>query len=131
MPSFYGKIKDNKLVLNNPAQFNKKLKELNGKTVEVNMEPRRKNRSLQQNSYYWGIVLAEISEFTGYDPEDLHNHFKAHFLQKKVGNLTTFKSTARLNSKEFSEYIDKIRRFTEQVLGFSISTPEDAGYTDK
>lgn len=125
---FYGKIENKKLVLDSPAQFNKKIEELDGKRVAVSLEQKRKNRSLEQNAYYWGVVLASISDFTGYDAEDLHNHFKAHFLKREVGNLTTFKSTSHLNTKEFTDYIDKIIRFANQVLGIEIPTPEQAGY---
>jgi len=121
---FYGTIQNGKLKLDNPAQFNRKIEELEGKRIEIDLKVRRKNRSLDQNAYYWGVVLAAISDFTGYDVEDLHNHFKYNLLKKDVGNLNTFKSTSNLNTKEFTDYIDKIIRFANQVLGIEIPTPE-------
>ncbi len=125
---FYGKIENKKLVLDSPAQFNKKIEELDGKRVAVSLEQKRKNRTLQQNKYYWSTILGTISDYTGYEVEDLHNHFKAHLLKREIGNLTTFKSTSHLNTKEFTDYIDKIIRFANQVLGIEIPTPEQAGY---
>lgn len=128
LDTFYGKVEEGKLKLSNPNQFNNKLRNLEGKNVKVSLETRKNSRTLAQNGYYWGIVLGTISDYTGYEVEDLHNHFKYHFLKRKVGNLDTFKSTTELNTKEFSDYIEHIRKFANQVIGIDILTPEDAGY---
>lgn len=125
---FYGHIENKKLKLNNPKSFNKKIEEMDGKTIEITLQSRKRTRTLSQNAYYWSAILPAISDYTGYNEEDLHNHFKYHFLKKKVGNLDSFKSTTQLTKQEFTDYIEKIRRFTEQVLGFHIQSPEEAGY---
>lgn len=128
MPNYYGTIQNGKLKLNNPKAFNKEIEKLEGKTIELTIKPKKRTRTLTQNAYYWGAVLPTISDYTGYEVEDLHNHFKYHFLKKKVGNLDSFKSTTQLTKEEFTDYIEKIRRFTEQVLGFHINSPEETGY---
>lgn len=128
---FYSDVKNKQLSFHDPESVTSLLGEHEGEVVEVEIKTRKKNRSVQQNSYYWGVVLKTISDYTGYETEDLHNHFKYHFLKKKVGNLDTFKSTTMLDSREFSDYIDKIIRFSSQVLGLAIPSPEDYGFYEE
>lgn len=124
-PVFHGYVKDGKLNINGQDRFDLWIGSLEGKKVKLTVKPYRATRSQEQNAYYWGVVLQTISEFTGYDPEDLHNHFKAHFLKKRIGNLTTFRSTTELNKVEFGEYLDKIIRFSAERLECVIPSPEE------
>lgn len=89
IPKCYGTVKDGKLKLHNERIYNLFVGSLTGK-VELTIKKVRKTRSLNQNAYYWAVVLKVISDHTGYDPEDLHNHFKYYFLKKRIGKLTTF-----------------------------------------
>ena len=126
IPKFQGTIKAGKLTLNNKQQFELFVGSLNGKKVEIVVRPVRKSRTIQQNRYYFGVVLKVISDHTGHDPEDLHNHFKYHFLKKRIGKLTTFYSTTELDKLQFGEYLDKIIRFAGERLDITIPSPEDA-----
>jgi hypothetical protein len=125
IPVFHGYVKDGKLNLNGRGRFDLFIGTLNGKKVQVTVKPYRARRSEQQNAYYWGAVLKVISDHTGYDCEDLHNHFKAHFLKRHVGNLTSFRSTTELNKVEFGEYLDKIIRFASERLDVRVPTPDE------
>lgn len=49
----------------------------------------------------------------------------AHFLKKRVGNLTTFRSTTESDTLEFTEYIDKIKRFASERLDVYIPNPDE------
>ena len=69
-------------------------------------------RTLPQNSLYWSVYIKIIADFLGYFPDELHEEFKLMFnpkdskiqLGEKFGGTTT-----RMNRKEFSEYLEKIR----------------------
>ena len=68
-------------------------------------------RSLQQNSYYWGVVLELIEESTGTEKEELHYYFKRKFI-----DWDEFPSSKELNKNEFSEYVEKIKDFASMEL---------------
>jgi hypothetical protein len=68
------------------------------------------DRTDAQNRFYWA-VLNEIAKQTGTDNEDLHEHFKARFLQDHSVRPARIKSTAELDVREFTHYIDRILSF--------------------
>lgn len=79
-------------------------------TVEI--KPYKKGRSGRQNKLYWSLI-GIIAKELGYDTDDLHTAIKVRFLgttEKFVaGQLVTIpKSTRTLNTKEFTDLIDKI-----------------------
>lgn len=93
----------------------------------------RDQRSHDQNSFYFGVVLKEvqagISEAWGENlsTEKLHVLMRQKFLTEPVVNMNTgevmgevVKSTTELDTKEFSEYIDQIAKFAGEYLGVTI-----------
>lgn len=82
---------------------------------------KRKPRSNNQNSYYWGVVLALIYDHTGHTPEELHEAFKMKFLKKyRSDGLEFIQSTTDLTTAGMKEYIDNIKRFAAVELGIDI-----------
>ena len=102
--------------------------------VTLTMKRKTRNRRLQQNRWYWGCVLALISETTGYEPEELHEFFKLKYFPKAVtladGNGVICDegviggTTTRLDTAEFGEYCERIRRFAAEHLSLDIPDPE-------
>ncbi len=129
-PRLKGKIENGKIVYNDEGLKDKHIASLEGEEVSVVIKKWKKIRSGSQNKYLWGVVYQTISEFTGYETEDLHNHFKTHFLKKKVGKLTTTYSTAGLTTKEFTEYIEKIKRFANKRLDLIIPEANEVDYNE-
>ena len=76
-------------------------------------------RSLAQNSYYHGVVLAMIEEETWIEKEELHYYFKHRFIDQE------FPSSRELNKNEFSEYVNKIRDFASLELSLYIPEPNE------
>ena len=85
----------------------------------------RNIRSLQQNSYMWGVVYDTISKDTGYTPNEIHQLMGQQFLayEKKEGAF--MKSTTDLNTKEFEDYLENVRRFASMELGIYIPLPNE------
>jgi len=87
------------------------------KDVLIEIKLFRKNRSSAQNRLYW-LYLNLIASETGHIPEDLNKLFKSEFLPveykelygKKIALLTSSKD---LDTKEFTEYLNKIEDRTE------------------
>lgn len=72
----------------------------------------RVQRSKQQNSYYWGVVIPIAGDEFGYDSEEMHEAFKILFLSRNEdGKPATVRSTVKLSTIEFNDYIEKCQRW--------------------
>ncbi len=40
--------------------------------LNVTIKPYRKKRSVDQNAYYWGVIIKVLAEHTGYTPAEMH-----------------------------------------------------------
>ena len=94
----------------------------------VTVEPYKERRSLNQNSLLWkwnGIIAQE----TGNDVDLVHDTLKKKFLAPEeielFGEKTLYRSTAKLDTRAMSEYMDKVYAFTTQELGILLPVPED------
>ncbi len=102
---------------------------------EVVVKPYRKNRSNQQNSLMWlwyDLIREHIEATTGenYTSEQIHEHFKAMFLTSTVvaigGDKTTvYRSTAKLKTVEFTDYLEKIDMYCAEKLSLILPHPGD------
>lgn len=72
------------------------------------------NRSVDQNSRYWKL-LRTLSDFMGYDVDELDTLMKYKFLSEEttIGteNVLKIKSTSQLNTKEMAQYQDNIQNW--------------------
>ena len=96
---------------------------------DVTIKRHRERRSLDQNCLYF-LWLACIADETGHSKDDLHEYFKQQFLgfeQRAVLNKRVYlnPSTATLNMKQFSEYLDNIQVFANSELGILLPNPQD------
>lgn len=127
----YANIDDKgKLILSNPDTFKEELKKLSGKRVYVIVDTERQKRSNDQNEFYWGVCLKLISDHTGYTCEELHDILKYKFLgtdEKKIGSETVkiLKSTTKLNTLQFEEYLGRIRDWASTKLNVIIPLPNE------
>jgi hypothetical protein len=86
----------------------------------------RKQRSLEQNAYYQGVVLKILSEYTGYDHDEMHDALRYKFLAyENVDGLMTILSTTQLNTKEFEVFLSRIRRWAAMDMGVFIPKPNE------
>jgi hypothetical protein len=89
--------------------------------VDVEIKEHKTSRSLEQNRFLWSVYdhIVQFSRDTGYMPDNiqlpfltselLHSYFKIRF---------NAKSTTRMSTQEFSEYIDGIQALVcEQSSG--------------
>ncbi len=87
----------------------------------IQIEPYKPKRSSQANRRYWALLQA-FSDKTGHEPEELHEMFKVKFLVAKaiiVGDMQqqVYPSTARMKTKEFAEFMEKVERWGISTLG--------------
>jgi hypothetical protein len=101
------------------------------KAWTVTLKPYRKARTVSQNSLYW-LWLECLSQETGNDRLDLHDYFRRRYLpwsEKTVLGetimLTT--STTKLDTKQFTDYLEAIRRDAVN-LGCYLPSPGDPAW---
>lgn len=125
---FPGRVKYGRLFLDNREKFDAYLVGLGDDIkVEVTVRKWRRQRSHEQNRYYWGVIIDMLGNYFGYEPEEMHEALKFKFLRKTDGPLETVRSTTDLTTKEFSDYCDGIKRWAASEYQFVIPDP---GFVD-
>lgn len=94
----------------------------------------KKDRSNNQNRYYWGVIIDLLSEHTGFIREEMHEVLKHKFLRytlwipKKDGvkeQSIIAKSTTDLTTKAFEQYMSDIRQWASSDLGLFLPEPNE------
>ena len=104
--------------------------------VTVEVKPRKRYRSTIQNAYYWGIVVAMISERLrelGHDVDrDLtHEFLKGRFLFTELLDPSTGemmripKKTSELTTSEFMDYLEYVKQFAAETLDIYVPDPNE------
>lgn len=126
-PIFQCKVENNDLKLS--PELREYLLNLEGNEVDVTVEKHRNKRSLQQNSYYFGVVIKILSDELGYSRDEMHDVLKGKFLGelKKVGKTVIHysRSTTSLNTQEFEDYLQQIREWASAELNVFIPLPNE------
>jgi hypothetical protein len=131
-PLFGAKVKDGQIVFNDKDFIAAHLKRLEGKAVFVSVEPMHGRRSLQQNAYYWGVIVKTLANELGYLPDDMHEILKYKFNPKQAfieGKEMTYGGSTRvLSTLEFRNYNDAIKTWAASELGIYIPDPGEVCY---
>ena len=114
--------------LSAPFDYAKRLLSEIKKPIQIIVVRKKKQRSLNQNAYYW-LTMKLIGEDLGYFAEEMHTVFAIMFL-KKIINLGThsiesYRSTTKLTTVEFEEYLQNIRIFASSELGIFVPLPNE------
>lgn len=126
---FGGESKAGQLVLDEPIRWRTFLARTKGR-VRVEVKKARPIRSLDQNGYYHDVVLGYWSDFTGYDHDEMHKILKADYkhVERDLPNgrkVSCPVSTAAMDSKEFTEYVDWARRKAYDEFNVYIPLPNE------
>ena len=71
-------------------------------------------RSTKQNAYLRWWVYKAICDHTGDTDDYIHWVMSMQFLVDRTKKMPFIKSTTKLSTKEFSEYVDKIKNFVSE-----------------
>jgi len=127
-PIFKGKVKNNKLILEDKESFYLWLGGLEDKIVDVIVRIFSDARTVKQNKYLWGVVYKVIADDTGFSDEEIHQIFKKKYLTYKKtykGKDYLFtESTTKLDTAEMTGYIDAIKNFASMELGIFVPDAE-------
>jgi hypothetical protein len=108
----------------------KAIQELEG-IYDITIAKYKKDRTASQNKLMW-LWLGIISNDTGESPENLHQVFKLRFLgtekiQSMGYSIEIPKSTTKLTTQEFTDYLDKIEGLALSI-DIRLPHPEDLYY---
>lgn len=105
------------------SQFNYYIDKLGDGRYTMEIKKYYKKRTGCQNRYYWAIIEI-IGNELGYDPQEMHETFKATYLGEIDDNgLIHSKSTTKQTTASMKEYMEKIIRFAAKN-GIVIPDPE-------
>jgi len=130
-PIFTGRVKYGKFVLDNPNKYLVWLSKLEGQYIELVVRKQKSQRSLNQNNYMWGVVYEILSQHLGYTTDEIHEICKFKFLRiikvrgDEIGGMEYVRSTTKLNTSEFEEYLEKIKRWSAEELNCFIPDPNE------
>jgi hypothetical protein len=117
---FRGIVKAGRFCPDDIARHGAWLAKAEGKRVIASLKREQLGRTMSQNKYYWGVVLATLSEWSGHEPEELHEHFKRALLEPCEDQLpsgqkiTTWPSTTTLTVQAFTRYVDQIAKWASE-----------------
>lgn len=125
-PVFIGVVSDGKVRLDYPKQFAAYSTRFEGDEIEVEIRKRRSRRSHDQNAYYWAVVIPLLASHTGYTHDEMHEALKAKFLgtEDMSHGLLRIGSTAKLNTLEFADLVDRVVLWAAESLGVVIPLPD-------
>ena len=103
-----------------------------GTHVDIIIRKHRKKRTLDQNAYYFGVVVPILADHFGHDNgDDMHEDLKEEFNPvpskitpgKMIGGSTANMSTEEFFSNETS-YVNRICRWAAMEHGVYIPPPK-------
>jgi len=127
--NFRAKISSGRMLYHNAETIQSYLRTIEGKEVRVGINIITKTRTLNQNAYYFGVVIKILSDEFGYLDDEMHEELKRKF-NPVASRLEKGKviggSTRRMNTKEFEQYCEKIRIWAARDLNIMIPLPNEA-----
>ena len=107
--------------------YRNRLKRMEGKWVWVTIERVGRQRTLNQNAYYWAVPVKMLSEFWGYETDEVHVILRKEFLRipGEGGKPDRIGSTRDLTTITWEKYMEKIRRWAAIKWDLYIPEPHE------
>lgn len=129
---FRAKIVEGHITFSDKYRWTEYLRQIEGKYVDIEVKIYRKKRTLDQNAYWWGVVMQTLSENTGYEKEEMNDLIESMFLSKELeieGVVYTVPGKVKnLSTVEFNELKERVQRWAAIDLGIDIPDPEQIIY---
>lgn len=118
-----------KPVLDDPHEFTKAVKKMEGKKGYITVMPFRKMKTNEQNKYYRGVVVQRLADYWGYTNEEAHQAISTEHLKVTIhdGVPPIIKSTAlsEWNTEEWEQYMTFLRNWASSEFGVYIEEPNE------
>lgn len=96
------------------------------KPIQITISEVRGKRTIDQNALYWmwmDIIANNIGDSKEAVHQDMGYHFLPRIVSSQTGNSYPI-STTKLNTKQMSEYMEKVRALSAG-MGITLPSPED------
>jgi hypothetical protein len=131
IPTFKGYVKEGKFNFYDEEFFNQYVLSMKDGDVLLSVRREGKNRSDNQNRYYWAVVIRLIAQELGYegksDLERLHV-----WIQEQVDHVTIMhdgakiaSGTSSLSTVEMEDYLSKVRSWASSFLNIYVPLPNE------
>lgn len=128
-PVWAGTVGRNGIFLpDNPKEMKAFTNSYKGQRVEVIVRKERKNRSLNQNAYYWAVIIQTLADEFGYDPEEMHEILLAEKSREYGDNPLApprIKRSSSMSTVEAEEYYGRVRRWALTEFQIRIPLPNE------
>jgi hypothetical protein len=130
--TFICEVRAGQLVPIDPSAWVLGIRKLEGKRVQVDVEPYRKSRSAQQSRYYFGVIVAILGDEWGYKRDEMHAALAHKFLGSVDENtgLMRIKSTKDLSTVEMEDYLASIREWASLEYRILIPLPNEYSHQE-
>lgn len=130
-------VKAGKLQFADPGFFACNLSALEGQTIKVTFEEKFSQRSIDQNSYYHGVIIPHVCQglqdlgFDNYSADFAHSLIKCRFLSEVLytdeagDQVIKLGSTTRLSKKAFAVLVEEVICWAAQYLSVQIPFPNE------
>lgn len=129
LPKFYGSVDSRGELVIDPeyiVRWKQMLLNFKNQKVTVVLDKAHKNRSNNQNAYYWSCVIGMIADETAHTKEEVHSMLGMKFLKFVNGKgLEYVRSTTDLTTTEMEEYLEECRRWASEFLNLYIGLPNE------
>jgi hypothetical protein len=128
---YTGQWNNGEFQMHNKKNFQKELKEkFFNQHVTITVEKTKKNRSNQQNRYYWACVTIVANEL-GYSREEMHSIIGFKFLKREKvdensGEVFEYiESTTKLSTTDFVVFMDEFIIWSAEHLNIILPSPNE------
>ena len=129
VPKFRGTPTKGVMSINNIGQWTRYLHTLEGVDCDIIVRKHKKQRSLPQNAYYFGVVCVELGNHLGYTVDEMHSAIGLEFLLvSKEGKPDYIRSTTDLDTQEFNEFLEQVKQWSAEFHGCYIPDPNETDY---
>lgn len=109
-------------------RFKEWVRSIHGR-VQVIVRKPQKIRSIRQNNYLFGVVYAMMEKENGNTKSEWHEAMKMLFNRKMIQAgkymIEIPDTSTTMTTREFSEFVENIRRFAAEELNISIPDPSE------
>ncbi|UHG93218.1 hypothetical protein [Spirosoma oryzicola] len=130
----FGNIQSGKLNIVERGQFLDSLAAFPDCEIELTVKRLGRQRSSPQSRYYFGVVVPLIRDAMNdalgerLDKEEVHEWLKKEFNSREIETsnghfLTVALSTRKMNTTDFTDYIERCRNWAATFFGIDIPDP--------
>lgn len=95
----------------------------------ISEQLKTKDRSSNQNRYYWECIVGVLADEVGYTPQEMHEILKGKFLStERYFDGEWYKvprSTTDLSTVEFETYLKRIREWASVEMNILLQLPNE------